>query len=120
LCLNGYYLCVTLNRASEVQHSQRVNQALHFLQQNLPAADAARRLVSLHGVSVRQAHRYVRLARETAAPVPVPERKRVFTVKLPLNLIQRVRGRARQRGVAISDWVAAALQQALTTDSTHG
>jgi hypothetical protein len=52
--------------------------------------------------------------------MPVPEGKAVFTVKLPRPLIGQVRRRARKSGEAISDWVAAALQQALKTDSAHG
>ncbi|MBI3278761.1 MAG: hypothetical protein HYZ57_02850 [Acidobacteria bacterium] len=97
-----------------------MNQALRFLQQALPPAEAARRLARAHGISDRQAHRYVQLAGKNAAPVSVPEEKAVFTVKLPRSLIRRVRRTARQRGGEISAWVAAALQQALPADSSHG
>jgi hypothetical protein len=109
-----------LNRASAVQHSRRVNQALRFLQQALPPTEAARRLARAHDISTRQAHRYVQLAQKSAAPVSIPEEKAVFTVKLPRSLIRRVRRTARQRGGEISAWVAAALQRALPADSTHG
>jgi hypothetical protein len=52
--------------------------------------------------------------------VSIPEEKAVFTVKLPRSLIRRVRRTARQRGGAISVWVAEALQRALPADSTRG
>ncbi len=53
--------------------------------------------------------------------MPIPEEKTVFTVKLPRSLIGRVRRSARQSGVAISDWVARALQRSLPADdSAHG
>jgi predicted HicB family RNase H-like nuclease len=52
--------------------------------------------------------------------MPIPEEKAVFTVKLPRSLIRLVRHRARQSEKAISDWVAAALQQALPANSAHG
>jgi len=90
------------------------------LQQALPPAEAARRIARAHGISARQAHRYIHLAQNSAAPVSVPEEKAVFTVKLPRSLIRRVRRTARQRGGEISAWVADALLRALPADSTHG
>lgn len=97
-----------------------MNQALRFLQQALPPTEAARRLSRAHGISERQAYRYVQRAEASAAPVAIPEEKIVFTVKLPRSLIRRVRRTARQRGGEISAWVAAALQRALPADSTRG
>jgi hypothetical protein len=98
----------------------RVNEALQFLQQSLSPAEAARRLAQAHDISERQAHRYIRFVRANPAPVSIPEEKAVFTVKLPRSLIRRVRRTARQRGGAISVWVAEALQRALPADSTRG
>lgn len=109
-----------MNRASAAQHSQRVNQALRFLQQALPPAEAARRLGRAHGISTRQGYRYVRFAAANPAPVSIPEAKAVFTVKLPRSLIRRVRRTARRGGGEISAWVADALQRALPADSAHG
>jgi hypothetical protein len=97
-----------------------VNQALKFLQQELPPAEVVRRLVGTHGVSKRQAHRYIQLAQKATAPMPIPEKKAVFTVKLPRSLIGQVRRSARQSGMTISDWVASALQRSLPADSAHG
>ena len=97
-----------------------MNHAIECLQQNLPPSEVVRRLARAHGISTRQAHRYVRMAQDAPAPVPVPESKAVFTVKLPHSLIGQVRRRARKRGAAISDWVAAALREALEADSSHG
>jgi hypothetical protein len=97
-----------------------VNQALKFLRQELPPAEAVRRLVRTHGVSKRQAHRYIELAKQATAPMPIAEQKAVFTVKLPRSLVGQVRRSARQSGVAISDWVARALQRSLAADSAHG
>lgn len=97
-----------------------MNQALRFLQQDLPPAEAARRLARVHAISARQAHRYIQLAKKSAGPMSIPEEKAVFTVKLPRGLIRRVRRTARRRGGEISAWVADALLRALSADSTHG
>jgi predicted transcriptional regulator len=51
---------------------------------------------------------------------PLPEPKTVFTVRLPVNLIQRVRQIARARRQPISDLVTEALQDFLTKLKTHG
>jgi len=96
-----------------------VNQALRLLQSDLPATKAARQLARAHDISMRQAHRYVALAKNLAVPVDVPEPKAVFTVKLPRRLIARVRRAARQDGGS-GEWVAAALHNALSTQSAHG
>jgi hypothetical protein len=62
----------------------------------------------------------MQLAQQATVPMPIPEEKAVFTVKLPRSLIGQVRRSARQSGVAISDWVAKALERSLPTDSAHG
>lgn len=97
-----------------------MNQALQLLRQAVPATQAARRLARAHGLSQRQAHRYVRLAQNNVAPVAVPEPAEVFTVKLPRSLIRRVRREARRGGGGIGEWVAAALRRSLPAESSHG
>jgi hypothetical protein len=97
-----------------------VNQALRFLQQELPPAEVVRRLARGHDISIRQAHRYLQRAHEASVPLRIPEEKAVFTVKLPRSLIRRVRKTARRHGGEIGAWVAEALQRALRADSAHG
>ena len=97
-----------------------MNRAIQYLQKNLPPSEVVRRLARAYRISTRQAHRYVRMAQDTPIPAPVPESKAVFTVKLPRRLIGQVRRRARKGSVAIGDWVAVALREALETGSSHG
>jgi hypothetical protein len=52
--------------------------------------------------------------------VPVPEVKRVFTVKLSVSLIRKVRQRSRHEGDTISQWVEAALRRSLSRRQGHG
>ena len=97
-----------------------MNQAFRCLQENETPSEVVRHLVRKYGISVRQARRYVRLAQEAPAPLAIPEKKAVFTVKLPRGLIRQVRATARRGSGPISDWVAQALRDALAADSPHG
>jgi hypothetical protein len=61
-------------------------------------------------VSLRQARRYVEVAQQHPRGVPVPEPTMVFTVKLPVGLVRRVRARARATGTSLSALVTRALE----------
>ena len=73
-----------------------------------------------YGISRRQAYRYLQEAQTTPGPLPVPEAKGVFTVKLPVSLIRQVRQQARRERGGISQMVAAALRRALNRRQDHG
>jgi len=73
-----------------------------------------------HAISRRQAYRYLQLARTTSGPVPVPEVKTVFTVKLSISLVRQVRQQARREELTISHWVEQALRRSLPSGQSHG
>ena len=75
-------------------------------------AEAARRLAGRHGLSERQARRYVERAR-SGGQVQVPGAMVVFTVKLPATLARRVRAAATASGQTISALVTQALTEFL-------
>lgn len=102
-----------MKRASQVLQVQRLNQAREVLVRWKSASQAARELAACWGLSQRQAARYVERASAYAGPLPVPEAKGVFTVKLPSRLMSLVRARARQQQQPISLWVGHALEQYL-------
>lgn len=76
-------------------------------------ADAARELAGRFGLSERQARRYVERA-AVGGPVEAPQATAVFTVKLPVALVARVRGHAAASGRTISSVVAQALEEFLS------
>ena len=92
--------------------AERVNAAADLLAADVPAADAARELASRFGCSPRQAHRYLQRASRSGR-MPVPDPAAVFTVKLPVPLIARVRAYAAASGRALSAVVAQALEEFL-------
>jgi hypothetical protein len=103
-------------RAYADEYAVRVNRAVQLLVDGTPA-DAVRGLQAEHGLSERQARRYVNTALERPEGVPVPERTRLFTVRLAPSLITGLRRRARSRGLTLSATLAEAV--GLYLDRAH-
>jgi hypothetical protein len=99
-------------RAGADVFAARVNAAADLLAAEVPAADAARELAARFGCSPRQAHRYLQRAARSGR-MPVPDPAAVFTVKLPVPLIARVRAYAAASGRALSAVVGQALEEFL-------
>ena len=90
----------------------RVNAAADLLDAGVPPAEASRELAGRFGCSIRQAHRYLEHAGRSGH-VPVPDPVTVFTVKLPVPLVARVRAHAAASGRALSAVVGQALEEFL-------
>jgi hypothetical protein len=99
-------------RARADQFARRVNAAADLLASGEDIAGATRQLARRHRISERQARRYVERARD-GGRVEVPGAKTVFTVKLPADLIRRVRREAHRRGQTLSALVTLALNEFL-------
>ena len=93
-------------RAYADEYALRVNRAVVLLA-DLSPADAVRALQAEHGLSERQARRYVNAALARPEGVAVPERSAVFTVRLAPSLIAGLRGQARSRRLTLrsSSWL---------------
>ena len=100
------------NRVRAGQYAMRVNAAADLVEAGMPVAEAARVLAGRFGCSVRQGRRYAEHAVRSGR-AEVPQDMVVFTVKLPAGLAGRVRGHARQAGLAISAVVTEALEEYL-------
>lgn len=109
-----------MTKSSESEQARRVNATVRLLQQKASRHQALKWLMTQYGISRRQAYRYLLQAQTVSGPVPVPETKAVFTVKLSISLIGQVRQQSQQEGLAISQWVEAALQRALKPRQGHG
>ncbi len=99
-------------RAGGEEYAARVNAAAALLAAGVPAVDAARELAARFGLSQRQAHRYV--DRAAGGPMQAPQPTTVFTVKLAVQLVARVRAHAAATGRTISSVVAQALEEFLS------
>ena len=94
--------------------------ALDLLKKNNSPKEVVSSLVAEFDLSTRQAYRYLQQAHKTGKPLALPKPKTVFTVKLPLDVVQRVRQIARGRRQSISDLVTEALEDYLTKRRPHG
>jgi DNA-binding transcriptional regulator LsrR (DeoR family) len=109
---------MTSIRARADQYAQRINAATDLLAAKVDSAEAARQLARRYRLSERQAWRYVEQARAQGV-VEVPKPKVVFTVKLPTDLVRRVRRHAKQSKQTISALVAQALREFLNRMGAH-
>lgn len=96
-------------RSSDPERAARLNAALALMQEHESLSQAAAVLVRRFGISKRQAYRYLDQARARDGPVPIPDRKVAFTVKLSEGLVEALRQHARVRGKRLSEIVAEAL-----------
>ncbi|MDA1272654.1 MAG: hypothetical protein O2960_01190 [Verrucomicrobia bacterium] len=94
--------------------------AADLLRKRVSPQEVVLSLVERCEVSTRQAYRYVQQAQSISKPLPIPETKAVFTVKLPVSLIERVRQDARRESRPISDVVGEALESFLSKRRSHG
>jgi hypothetical protein len=99
-------------RARGEEYAARVNAAAALVAAGVAVSDATGELAARFGCSQRQARRYVE--RSAGGPVEVPEPSTVFTVKLPVGLVARVREHATGSGRTISSVVAQALEEFLS------
>ena len=99
-------------RACADEYAVRVNRAVELLA-DVVAADAVRALQAEHGLSERQARRYVNAAVLRPDGLAVPERTVVFTVRMAPSLIAGLREHADARGRSLSATVADAVQSYL-------
>lgn len=107
-------------KSSESEKTRRVNATVNLLKKEASALKVLSRLVATYGVSRRQAYRYLQQAQTAGQPVPVPEDKVVFTVKLSRSLVQQIRHQARREGGSISQWVEGELRRSLNPHLSHG
>ncbi len=107
-------------RSSSTQLAQRINGALLLLRRLRSSTKTVVALMRRHRVSRRQALRYIREAQKVGRMQPIPERKVVFTVKIPLNLLRALRQMAKLTGESLSVLVRRALEAFLQKRGGHG
>jgi hypothetical protein len=100
-------------RSSHTERVHRINAAHQLLQDNVDFTEAVEVLAKRFSVGKRQAYRYLKEACQSSSPLSAPGDKAVFTVRLPIILIEQLRNHPRPTGQSLSDFVCHALQRAL-------
>ena len=96
-------------RSPQAELAERVNVARSLLKGGSSRDETLSMIMDRFGVSRRQAYRYVEEALRIKRTVPVPERKVVFTVKVPESLVSLIRHVANATGESLSSIVTQAL-----------
>ena len=97
-------------RSPQAELAERVNTVHSLLKRGTSRDKTLSRIMHRFGVSRRQAYRYIEEALRIKQMVPVPERKVVFTVKVPKSLVSLIRHVANATGESLSTIVTQALK----------
>lgn len=102
-------------RVGHAQKVERLNLARSLLRDHPRLPEAVQRLADQAGLSTRQAYRYCAEARKLSAPLPVPVSRQVLSVRLPRDLVRRLRECSQSTGTAVSELVSRALRAFLAS-----
>jgi hypothetical protein len=98
-----------MTRASHAETAKRLNLARNLLRRSDSFAQAVYKLAAACAISPRQAYRYLHQAERLKAPLPVVTAKIPFTVKLPENLVKRLRRYVKRSRSTLSEVVSQAV-----------
>ena len=109
-----------MTRSSNTDKTHRLNAAFHLLAQGYTLAKAAEVLTQQFGLSRRQAYRYLQEAQEIDAPALVASPSIPITIKIPADVVKRLRSHAQTSGMTIGEIVAHAIVNFLDKLHRHG
>jgi predicted DNA-binding transcriptional regulator YafY len=109
-----------MTRSSNIDKTHRLNAAFNLLTQGYTLAEAAEALTQQFGLSRRQAYRYLQGAQEIDAPVLVASPSIPITLKIPEDVVKRLRSHAQSNGMTIGEIVAHAIVSFLDKLHRHG
>jgi len=109
-----------MTRSSNTDKTHRLNAAFHLLAQGYTLAEAAGALTQQFGLSRRQAYRYLQEAQEIDAPALIASPCIPITIKIPADIVKRLRSHAQASGMTIGEIVAQAIVSFLDKLHRHG
>jgi len=107
-------------RSTQSERAQRLNAAFDLLARNYSLNAAAEALVEQFGLSLRQAYRYLQEAQGIKQPVAVAEPTIPITIKVPGDVVVKLRAYAQASGLTIGETVARAVLRFLAKASRRG
>lgn len=109
-----------MTRSSNTDKTHRLNAAFDLLAQGYTLAKAAEALTQQFGLSRRQAYRYLQSAQKIDAPVLVASPSVPITIKIPEEVVNRLRSHAQSSGMTIGEIVGQAIVSFLDKLHRHG
>jgi predicted DNA-binding transcriptional regulator YafY len=97
-----------------------VNAAFDLLVQNYSPHEAAKALVEQFELSLRQAYRYLQEAQSMTRPVEVRAPTIPITIKVPRDVVVKLRAYAQASRLTIGETVARAVLRFLAHPGRHG
>ena len=107
-------------RSTRTEKAQRLNTAFDLIARGQNLNEAAETLVEQFGLSPRQAYRYLQQAQEIKRPVQVSAPSIPITIKVPGDVVMKLRAYARASGMTIGQTVARAVLRFLAQARRHG
>jgi hypothetical protein len=107
-------------RSTRTERAQRLNAAFDRIARGQSLNEAAEALVEQFGLSLRQAYRYLQEAQGIRRPVQVAEPSIPITIKVPGDVVMKLRAYARASGMTIGETVARAVLRFLAKARRHG
>ncbi len=109
-----------MSRSTHTERAQRLNAAFDLLARGCAVAQAAAGLSADFGMSRRQAYRYLREAQGIERPVAVVAPAIPITLKVPEEVVAKLRAHARASGLTIGEVVARAILSFLPAEHRGG
>ena len=98
-----------MTRSTLAERTQRLNAALELINQGYSPSEAAEILAKRFQLSLRQTHRYLNEAQPLKHPMEVPAPTIPMTIKVPADVVTKLRAYAQSSGLTISETVARAV-----------
>ena len=109
-----------MTRSSNTDKTHRLNAEFNLLAQGYTLAEAAGALTQQFGLSRRQAYRYLQEAQQIDTPALVTSPSIPITIKIPADVVKRLRSHAQTSGMSIGEIVAQAIVSFLDKLHRHG
>jgi len=107
-------------RSTHAGRAQRLNAAFDLIASGYSLNEAAEALVERFDLSRRQAYRYLQEAQSIKRPVEVSAPTIPITIKVPGDVVVKLRAYAQASGLTIGETVARAVLRFLAKASRHG
>lgn len=98
-----------MTRSTLAERTQRLNAALELINRGYSPNEAAGILAKRFHLSLRQTYRYLNEAQPLKHPMEVPTPTIPMTIKVPADVVMKLRAYAQSSGLTIGETVARAV-----------